>query len=81
MKAITTIDPYFAPIILPSPHNHTGHNCTGQRDPYFAPFAEFEKAQRAIKARNVREYLGQLDARMRAAVEKELRRQLQDLGI
>ena len=53
----------------------------GQQDPYFAPFAEFEKAQAAIKKAKVGEYLRTLDGELRAAVRREMRQQLRELGI
>ena len=50
-------------------------------DPYFAPFADFEKAQRGIKSRKVKAYLATLDVKTAAAVRKQMRAELRELSI
>ena len=50
-------------------------------DAYYGTFSAFEKARTAIKARKVQEYLGSLDAATQAAVRKNLRRELAEIGI
>ena len=50
-------------------------------DPYFAPFADFERAQRGIKSRKVAAFLATLDANTAAAVRKEMRAELRELSV
>ncbi len=50
-------------------------------DPYFAPFAEFEKAQRGIKSRKVKAFLATLDAKTASAVRKQMGAELRELFI
>jgi hypothetical protein len=50
-------------------------------DPYFAPFADFERAQRGIKSRKVVAFLATLDANTTAAVRKEMRAELRELPV
>jgi hypothetical protein len=50
-------------------------------DPYFAPFADFERAQRGIKSRKVAAFMATLDANTAAAVRKEMRAELRELSV
>jgi hypothetical protein len=50
-------------------------------DPYYAPFADFERAQRGIKSRKVVAFLATLDANTAAAVRKEMCAELRELSV
>jgi hypothetical protein len=56
-------------------HPHVAR-CTSRpahlKDPYFAPFSEFEKSKQRIRAQRLRRFLSTLDAETQASLRKEM---------